>query len=279
MIGGSELVKTRAPTLSAIEARPPPGGLAIALALLAGLWTFAAGPATVMAAPRAARAGSRRDSSAGASSGGTSTEVVDLLLQLLAAGTSTDRTVAALGALTKLGDPRALELLELYAGHRRTEVRCAAVSALAPLGDPRASAVLLERLGDETPEVRAAAAAALAARKETAAVPRLVRLVRRGDVGAAVPAGALATPEGLAELCGMQGGAAEPVLAAALGSYLKRTDVADDTRIEPLRAVAKLHGVEATAALTDYLSSIPPHDTRSSRREAQRLLDERGADR
>jgi len=187
--------------------------------------------------------------------------------------------LAALGALTKIGDPRALGVLELYAGHRRTEVRRAAVTALGALADPHASAVLLERLGDETPEVRAAAAAALAARNEVLAVPRLVRLVRRGDAGAAVPAGILATPEGLTELCGMQGGAAEPVLAVALGTYLKRTDVADGTRIEPLRAIAKLHGVEATAALTEYLASIPAHEIRSSRREAEHLLDERGAER
>jgi len=150
------------------------------------------------------------------------------------------------------------------------------VAALGALTDARAIAPLIERLGDDAPEVRAAAAEALAARKEMRAVPRLVRLVRRGDMGAAAPAGRLATPEAVADLCGMQGAAAEGALAVALGTYVKRADISDGTRIEPLRTIAKLHGVEATAALADYLASIPPRDTRPSKREAERLLDERG---
>jgi HEAT repeat protein len=158
-------------------------------------------------------------------------------------------------------------------------VRREAVTALGALSDARAVAPLIELLGDDAPEVRAAAAEALAARKEIRAVPRLVRLVRRGDMGAAAPAGRLATPEAVAELCGMQGAATEGALAVALGTYVKRSDVSDSTRIEPLRTIAKLHGVEATAALADYIASIPPRDTRSSKREAEKLLDERGADR
>jgi HEAT repeat protein len=234
----------------------------------------------VGAAPRAGAA---------ASSTGNNPEVVELLIQLLAAGTSSERTLAALGALGKLAsnggsgdkasEARVIELLHLYAGHRRPEVRREAVAALGATGDARAVAPLVDRLGDDSPEVRAAAAEALATRKEVRAVPRLVRLVRRGDLGAAAPVGRLATPEAVAELCGMQGASNEGVLAVALGTYVRRTDISDGTRIEPLRTIAKLHGVEATAALADYLASIPPRDTRPSRRETERLLDERGADR
>jgi HEAT repeat protein len=235
---------------------------------------------------RSAVAARRAPASAAASASGNP-EVVDLLVQLLAAGTSSERAVAALGALAKIGDkagektgdPRTLDVIQLYTGHRRPEVRREAVAALGALSDARAVAPLIEALGDDAPEVRAAAAEALAARKEIRAVPRLVRLVRRGDMGAAAPAGRLATPEAVADLCGMQGAAAEGALAVALGTYVKRADVSDSTRIEPLRTIAKLHGVEATAALADYIASIPPRDTRSSRREAEKLLDERGADR
>ena len=235
------------------------------------------GAASAGAAPRAG--------AAAAASAAANAEVVDLLVQLLAAGSSSDRTLAALGALAKIGagekvsDPRVLELLALYTGHRRPEIRREAVSALAATADARAIPPLIERLGDDNAEVRAAAADALAARKEVRAVPRLVRLVRRGDPRAAAPAGQLATPEAVAELCGMQGAAKEDVLAVALGTYVKRADISDGTRIEPLRTIAKLHGVEATAALADYLASIPARDERPSKREAERLLDERGADR
>ena len=261
-------MKTRAPD-TRLGGSALPVLLACAAVMTTGVWP-------VGAAPRAGAA---------ASSSAANPEVLDLLVQLLAAGTSSDRTVAALGALAKMAagektsDPRVLDLLQLYAGHRRPEVRREAVIALGATADARAIPPLVERLGDDNPEVRAAAAEALAARKEVRAAPRLVRLVRRGDLGAAAPAGRLATPEALADLCGMQGATNEGVLAVALGSYVKRTDVSDGTRIEPLRTIAKLHGVEATAALADYLASIPPRDTRPSKRETERLLDERGADR
>jgi HEAT repeat protein len=158
-------------------------------------------------------------------------------------------------------------------------VRREAVKALAALADPRAVAALLDRLGDDSADVRAAAATALAERHEASAVPRLMRLVRRGDLGAAAPLGRLATPDALAELREQQGGIKEDVLATALGSSLRRDDIGDGVRIDTLKTIGKLHGVEATAAIADYLSSIPPKDNRASRREAQRLLDERGAER
>ena len=284
-------MKTRAP-------HPRPGRTAFGLrAGVLACWALAAVIAAAGAGGRAAAAAPRSRAGTGTgtgtgSTGGANAEVVDLLVQLLAAGTSSDRTVAALGALAKLedsgggsgsgekkSDPRVLELLQLYTGHRRPEVRRGAVVALGASGDARAIPPLIERLGDDNPEVRAAAAEALAARKETRAVPRLVRLVRRGDLGAAAPAGRLATPEALAELCGLQGATKEDVLAVALGAYVKRADVSDGTRIEPLRTIAKLHGVEATAALADYLASIPPREARPSKRETEHLLDERGADR
>jgi HEAT repeat protein len=290
------VVRTRASysrAQAALGARAgPPACWALAI-IVAVAVAAVAGSASAAPRDRAGLSGSSTRSSPRSSpraSAGAGSEVVDLLVQLLAAGTSSDRTVAALGALAKLedggagggekkSDPRVLELLQLYTGHRRPEVRREAVAALGASGDAAAVPPLIERLGDDNPEVRAAAAEALAARKEVRAVPRLVRLVRRGDLGAAAAAGRLATPEALAELCGMQGAAKEDVLAVALGAYVKRTDVSDGTRIEPLRTIAKLHGVEATAALADYLAAIPPREARPSKRETERLLDERGADR
>jgi len=205
--------------------------------------------------------------------------VVDLLVELLAAGTSPERAAAALGALAKLADPRGLEALALYSVHRRPELRREAVKALAALSDARVVPPLLDRLGDDSVDVRAAAATALADRHEARAVPRLLRLVRRGDLGAAAPLGRLAPLETLVELRQQQGGIKDEVLATALGSSLRREDIGDGVRIDTLRAIAKLHGAEATAAIADYLASIPAHDNRASRREAQQLLDQRGGER
>ncbi len=237
--------------------------------VLAGAAATTLAPVIVRAAARPARTAPAAQDPA----------VVDLLVELLAAGTSPERAVAALGALAKLADPRGFEALELYAGHRRPEVRREAVKALAALADPRVVPPLLDRLGDESADVRAAAATALAERREVSAVPRLMRLVRRGDLGAAAPLGRVATPETLAELRAQQGAIKDDVLATALGSSLLRDDIHDGLRIDTLHAIAKLHGAPATAAIADYLASTPAKDNRASRREAQRLLEERGGDR
>ena len=244
----------------------------VSLALAAGL---ALAPAGVRAAARPARGAPAQPRNTPAQD----PAVVDLLVELLAAGTSPARAISALGALAKVGDARGFEAAELYAVHRRPEVRLQAVRALAALADPRAVAPLLDRLGDDSAEVRAAAATALAERHEASAAPRLLRLVRRGDLGAAAPLGRLATPDTLAELREQQGGIKDDVLATALGSSLQRDDIGDGARIDTLKAIGKLHGIEATAAIADYLASIPAKDNRASRREAQRLLDERGGER
>ena len=243
------------------------GGSLRAVALLGALIV---GSGTDAVASRSAAAGV-------AGVGASDPPVVELLIELLATGTTPERATAALRALAKLADPRGFEAVELYAGHRRMEVRREAVRALGALNDARAIPVLLDRLGDDAPEVRAAAAESLAARKEGRALPRLLRLLRR-DPGVAAPLGQLATPETIAQLQDLKGSVADGVLATALGAYVKRADAGDAVRIEALRVLAKLHGPEAATELVEYLASIPARDNRPSRREAQRLLDERSVD-
>jgi HEAT repeat protein len=204
--------------------------------------------------------------------------VLEQLVELLAAGTTPARATAALGALAQLADPRSVEAVALYAAHRRPEVRLEAVKALGAILDPRAITPLLDRLGDQSPEVRAAAAQALAARAEPRALPRLMALVKRNDVGAAVALGRLANPDTISQLRERQGAVAEAVVVTVLGAYLKRADVGDGARIDVLRAIGGMHGAEATAALREYLASIPPREDRASKREAQKLLDVREAD-
>jgi HEAT repeat protein len=215
------------------------------------------------------------------------------LIEALVIGQPPDAAHAALDALAKLGDPRAADVLALYAGHRRAELRLAAVNALAAIAEAKSeakadtktdtkadapvTATLIERLGDAEAGVRAAAAAALADRHARAAVPRLLLLVQRNDPGAAAALGRLATPDVIPRLGELLGAVDDAVLATALGEYIKRRDVADPLRVDVLHTLDRVQGAAATAALADYLSSIPPHDDRPSRREAQRLLDGRSA--
>jgi len=204
---------------------------------------------------------------------------LESLTALLAAGTTPARAQAALNALGPWGTPKSLDVLLLYAGNRNNELRARAVKALGAFGDRRATAALLERLGDPTVTVRAAAAEALAARKEKQAVPRLLLLLKRNDAGAAGPLGVLAPHDLIPKIAELQGAIDDSVLATALGEYIKREDVADKMRVDVVRAIGGLQGAGATTALVEYIAVVPPKDDRPSRREAQKLLDERGAPR
>jgi len=42
-----------------------------------------------------------------------------------------------------------------------------------------------------------------------------------------------------------------------------------------VRTIAKLAGAAATTALVEYVASVPAKDDRPSKREAQKLLDQR----
>jgi HEAT repeat protein len=198
------------------------------------------------------------------------------LIAALSVGLRPAVAAEALTALGKTKDARALPALVLYAGNINTAVRLAAVKGLGRLGDARSADVLLERLGDGQPQVRAAAAEALAARKEARAEARLLLLVARNDAGAAAPLGALLTPSAVPRLADLHGRIDDAVLATALGEFLKRPDVPDRLRIDVVRTIARLPGASATAALVEYLASVPEKDQRPSKEEAQRLLDERG---
>ena len=203
------------------------------------------------------------------------------LAELLAAGAAPARTEASLDALAKLGAagaltaPRAFEVLDLYSGHHAPEIRQRAVKALGTIKDPRVVPTLLARLGDAAPGVRAAAGEALAARHERTATPRLFALVKRGDAGAASPLAALATADLIPQIAELAGTVDDGVVAATLGDYAQRGDVPDRLRLDVVRTIAKLAGAEATTALVEYIASVPAKDDRPSKREAQKLLDER----
>jgi HEAT repeat protein len=201
---------------------------------------------------------------------------IEPLVDLLSVGGLPARVEAAVEALGALADPRAIEILESYAGHHSPEVRRRAIKALAAIKDERVVPTLLDALGDAAPDVRAAAADALAARKDTRAGPRLLALVKRNDAGAAPALGLLATPELVPQLAELQGSVDDNVVAAALGEYIKRDDVADGLRVDVVRTIGRLSGAAATTALVEYLASLPAKDDRPSKKEAQKLVDDKG---
>jgi HEAT repeat protein len=201
---------------------------------------------------------------------------IEPLVDLLSVGGPPSRLEVAVEALGALGDPRAIDALELYAGNHSPDLRRRAVKALAAIKDEHVIPALISALGDQAPDVRAAAADALAARKETKAAPRLLELVKRNDAGAAPALGLLATPELVPQLAELQGSVDDNVVASALGEYLKRDDVADGLRVDVVRTIGHLSGAAATTALVEYIATVPAKDDRPSKKEAQKLVDEKG---
>jgi HEAT repeat protein len=206
------------------------------------------------------------------------------LVEILAAGATPARLQAALDALGKLGAARALradqttiDALTLYAGHRAPDVRRRALKALGTLNDPRVIPPLTERLGDAAPDVRAAAAASLAERHEAKAASRMFALLARGDGGVAAPLALLATPDMVPRIAELTGTIDDAIVADALGEYVKRGDVPDKLRVDVLRTIGRLSGAVATTALVEYVASVPAKEDRPSKKEAQKLIDARGA--
>jgi HEAT repeat protein len=198
------------------------------------------------------------------------------LVELLSVGVAPARAQVALEALGELADPSTIDVLTLYAGNHAPDVRRRAVKALGGIKDDQAAPPLLDALGDAAPDVRAAAADALAARKDAKAAPRLLALVKRNDAGAAPALGLLATPELVPQLAELQGAVDDNVVAAALGEYVKREDVPDPLRVDVVRTIGRLSGAAATTALVEYLASVPAKEDRPSKKEAQKLVDEKG---
>ena len=205
------------------------------------------------------------------------------LCEVLAEGAAPERLQAVLDALGKLGEAHALhadqttiDALTLYAGHRAPDVRRRAVKALGAVNDPRATPALLERLGDAASDVRAAAAEALAARHESKAARRMFALLAMGDAGVAGPLATLATPDMIPRIAELTGTIDDAVIADALGDYVKRADVPDKLRVDVLRTIGNLSGAVATTALVEYVASVPAKEDRASKKEAQKLLNQRG---
>jgi len=271
-IGGAPVEAPKAKTKAKAKAGSPPA--AMPAARLESLRLALAGADDGAAIDAAAALGA--SGAAGAR---------DPLVEILAAGATSVRAQAALDALGKLSEAHVLakdqttfDLLDLYAGHRAPEVRRRAIKVLGSIADARAVPTLMERLGDAAPDVRAAAAEALAARRDTKAAKRMFALLKLGDAGVAGPLAAIATPDLVPQIAELAGTIDDGIVATALGEYAKRTDVPDRLRVDVLRTIGRLSGAAATTALVEYVASVPAKDDRPSKHEAQKLLDQRGAD-
>jgi HEAT repeat protein len=205
-----------------------------------------------------------------------SKESFEGLMGALQLGAPPKLTLALLEALGLQQNKKSIQILRHFAAYRSPKVRMASINAMRNIPNKRITRILINALGDSSPMVRARAARLLGERKARRAERPLFRLLRRGDKSAAMPlgiVGGVETAKQLAELIGVLPNAS---VAIALGTLLKRKDFGPDPlRLEVVKAITKIPGPDATAALVEYIASVPPKQIRISKRKAEQYLEER----
>ncbi len=202
------------------------------------------------------------------------------LLDALATGVHPDVLVAGLTALTGTATKTDLQVIGAYVGYRNGAVRCArALRAFSEsIGDPDAGDRVAQRVRRAGP--RLAAAEAAGRMKLTAAVPALLVLLDKGEAPAALALGAMADEALARTVAEHLGVAPDATLAVALGAMLTRLEFGPETiRVDLVRTLSKLSGVEALDALEGYVEIAPENPPRQSRREAEAVLKARQGDR
>jgi HEAT repeat protein len=203
-------------------------------------------------------------------------DAIDALMGALQLGAPPKLIVALLEALGLHKSPKGVRLIRHFAGYRRANVRVAAIDALRGINDRRIVPILINALSDSSPMVRARAARSLGERKERRAERPLFRLLKRGDKSAAEPLGIVGGVETAKQLAELIGDLPNSSLAIALGTILKRKDFGPDPlRVEVVKALSKIPGPDATAALVEYIASVPEKEIRLSKKIAEGRLEAR----
>jgi HEAT repeat protein len=203
-------------------------------------------------------------------------QALDALMGALQLGAPPRLTVALLEAVELQKSPKAVDLLRHFATNRRQEIRAAALKALGAIEEGKVSSVLIRAIGDSSPMVRALAARLLGERKERKAERALFKMLRRGDKSAAVPLGTIGGVETAKQLAELINDLPDAHIAATLGTMLRRSDFGPDPlRTEVVKTLGKIPGADATAALVEYIASVPQKEVRLSKITAEKMLEGR----
>ncbi|MEZ4402670.1 MAG: hypothetical protein R3B06_21800 [Kofleriaceae bacterium] len=196
------------------------------------------------------------------------------LRDLLATGAHPDVVVAGLTALAATAQPADVALAALYQDARHPQVRAAALRiVLATKPDP---AVVMTALRSFDEPVRAIGADAAGAAGLREAVPALLVLLDKGELPAARALAKLPDETLAKTIAARFGIAPDAALAVALGGMLVQPSFsAEPARLEVVRTLTKLSGIEPLAALEAYVKATPATPPTQSRREADGHLKSR----
>ncbi len=203
-------------------------------------------------------------------------EAHDALLDALAMGLPPVVAIAALAAVGSRPAQGDLPSLRRYASHHEPTVRSAALAAIGSYRELDAQAIIVAAFGDPVATVRDAAAGVAGRTKLRTAAQPMLTLLARGEESSARGLAAMADPELARVIAEQLGKVPDDTLVVALGGVLVRPDFGPDpARVELVRAIAKIQGTAAQAALAAYLAAAPKAPPRKSREEAQMVLSAR----
>ena len=206
---------------------------------------------------------------------------VPVLVARIEDGLPAAELMSAVGALVRIGGPRAHAALYTLCRHRNASVRAAALRGLVRTRAPRARAVVVGMLDDDNAAVRAAAVAALDELGPQGALDELLLLARRGQAEAAALLGRRASRAELRRLLGRLEAGDEDTLGGAVALWLTREDLPARSRVEVVERFAAL-GDHARTELLRRVGELPESDparVRVEELEAQAAIDAEGGSR
>lgn len=182
-------------------------------------------------------------------------EAVAPLAERIRRGLPPELMETAILTLMTLGEPDAGPVLNELASHRRPEVRLRAVEAIAAIRPAGAEATLVNALSDGDDRVRSAAATGLGEIGAKGAFEVLFHALDRGNLAASQSIGKLVEPTQATRLLGYLGRIPFYSFSPALAEVLKRTDVADNAKIEVITGLQETATPEVKGFLGDVMAS------------------------
>jgi HEAT repeat protein len=199
-------------------------------------------------------------------------ECVPPLAELVRSGQPDAITDAALEAFRGLAEPSSIDVLTEITRHRRAGARRRAYAALAGIADRRIPTLLEQGLRDSDRNVRAACALALGNIGARGSVDILFRAFERGVVEAAVSIGKLGNEGSVERFSAHLGQQPLSVMLSGYEQYLRRTDIAEQTKIAIVNRLGEVSGRQVREFLSAYLATFAARDRSRLRTVVQDTL-------
>lgn len=182
------------------------------------------------------------------------------LAELLRTGQPDAVTDRALDALRAIHHPSSIEVLTEFTHHRRASARRRAYRALAAIEDRRIPALIEAGLRDSDREVRSAAALALGNMGSRSSLDLLFRAFDRGVIEAATAIGQLGNAASVERFDAYLGRVPLSVMLGGYESYLRRTDINEETKIGIVTRLGEVSGRQVREFLASYAGTFSDRD-------------------